>query len=195
MKTRTGRNVQFRRIWPGETALLTDHLKLLSPADRRFRFAREVDDAFIESYCARIDWLTDIVIGAFSGEELVGSGVFNLIGWTLPLTAGAAVAVDADLQGEGIGSELLRRLLVVSQNRLVRRLYLLCLNDNVAMRRMAQRFGGRIDTFRDETESLFEPSLPTPLSFAVEAMDASEHLAFWAGMPASALIQPRSRAA
>lgn len=162
---------QFRRLWPGEAGAVADHLLGLSAADRQLRFGRPVDDTFVHAYCERIDWFADVVIGAFTdGGRLHGVGILSLMGWDLPLSAAAALSVDGASQHQGLGAEILHRLLLAARNRFIQRVFVLCQAENRPMRRLAERFGGLAEEVGGEVESLIELGPPTPFSLAFEAL-------------------------
>lgn len=161
---------QIRRLWPGEADAVARHLKGLDAKDRRLRFGRDADDPFIDTYCDRIDWYADVVLGAYVGDRLYGVGILSLMGWDLPLSAAAALSVDGSMQHRGLGGEVLRQLLLAARNRFIRRVYVLCQSENSAMRRLAERFGGTADSAGGDVESMIELGPPTPFSLALEAL-------------------------
>jgi len=166
----------IRRIWPLEADSVRRHLCRLTREDRILRFGRPVTNRYIQTYVDRIDWFRDIVIGAVIDGEVKASGILTPIGWRLPLEGSAAVSVETDLQGFGLGSELTKRMLTIGRNRFMSRIYMLCLVKNERMYRIAEKFGGEVDRFRDETvEAQFDLSRPTVSTVATEAM--SEGLA------------------
>jgi len=166
----------IRRVWPLEADALRRHLCRLTREDRILRFGRPVTNRFIQTYVDRIDWFRDIVIGAVIDGEIKASGILTPIGWRLPLEGSAAVSVETDLQGYGLGSELTKRMLTIGRNRFMSRIYMLCLVKNERMYRIAEKFGGEVDRFRDETvEAQFDLSRPTVSTVTTEAV--SEGLA------------------
>ncbi len=72
-----------------------------------------------------------------------------------------AVSVEPRWQNRGIGTALLRRLIVAARNRLIGRLYMVCLIDNHRVVRMARRFEGRLEFDRGEALARIEPPWPT----------------------------------
>ncbi|CDO60642.1 Histone acetyltransferase HPA2 and related acetyltransferases [Candidatus Phaeomarinobacter ectocarpi] len=166
----------IRRIWPLEADAMRRHLCRLDRDDRTLRFGRPVTNRFIQTYVDRIDWFRDIVIGAVVDGEVTASGILTPIGWRLPLEGSAAVAVESNMQGYGLGSELTKRMLTIGRNRFMSRIYMLCLVKNERMYRIAEKFGGEVDRFRDETvEAQFDLSRPTVSTVTTEAV--SEGLA------------------
>lgn len=166
----------IRRIWPLEADSFRRHLCRLSREDRILRFGRPVTNRYIQSYVDRIDWFRDIVIGAVVDGSIKASGILTPIGWRLPLEGSAAVAVESEMQGYGLGSELTKRLLTIGRNRFMSRVYMLCLVKNERMYKIAEKYGGVVDKFRDETvEAQFDLSRPTAATMTREAV--SEGLA------------------
>jgi RimJ/RimL family protein N-acetyltransferase len=166
----------IRRIWPLEADSFRRHLCRLSREDRILRFGRPVTNRYIQSYVDRIDWFRDIVIGAVVDGNIKASGILTPIGWRLPLEGSAAVAVESEMQGYGLGSELTKRLLTIGRNRFMSRVYMLCLVKNERMYKIAEKYGGVVDKFRDETvEAQFDLSRPTAATMTREAV--SEGLA------------------
>ncbi|WP_422006626.1 GNAT family N-acetyltransferase [Pyruvatibacter mobilis] len=166
----------IRRIWPLEADSFRRHLCRLSREDRILRFGRPVTNRYIQSYVDRIDWFRDIVIGAVVDGNIKASGILTPIGWRLPLEGSAAVAVESEMQGYGLGSELTKRLLTIGRNRFMSRVYMLCLVKNERMYKIAEKYGGVVDKFRDETvEAQFDLSRPTAATITREAV--SEGLA------------------
>ncbi len=164
----------LRRVWPAEAGRVEAHLQRLSAQDRQFRFGRTVSDAEIAAYCARIDWMRETVFGLMIAGDLKGCAMLTPLDWRWPLTASAALSVDGEHQQAGHGRRMLARLLIAARNRLYQKIYVRCLHGNDGMAALTQAFGGRTDTFRDETESLFEPGWPTPASMALEAAGENE---------------------
>jgi RimJ/RimL family protein N-acetyltransferase len=166
----------IRRIWPLESDSFRRHLCRLNREDRILRFGRPVTNRYIQSYVDRIDWFRDIVIGAVVDGDIKASGILTPIGWRLPLEGSAAVAVESEIQGYGLGSELTKRMLTIGRNRFMSRIYMLCLVKNERMYKIAEKYGGVVDKFRDETvEAQFDLSRPTASTVAREAV--SEGLA------------------
>ena len=73
------------------------------------------------------------------------------------------------MRRRGIGERLLRRLLLVAGNRQIAVVRMVCLPHNVAMQRLAKRFGGRIHFDADEVTGVADVRPPTPFSITREA--------------------------
>ena len=135
----------IRRLWPIEGDRVRDHLLRLDPESRRLRFGGLTGPAQIEAHCGGLDWRRGAIVGYLEAGAVRG------LGELLPATEGGtpaaelAVSVEPRWQNRGIGTALLRRLIVAARNRLIGRLYMVCLIDNHRMVRMARRFDGRLD--------------------------------------------------
>jgi GNAT superfamily N-acetyltransferase len=114
-----------------------------------------------------------VIVGYLEAGELRAQGEL------LPITddgmraAEVAVSVEPAWQSRGIGTELLRRLIVAARNRLIGRLDMVCLIDNHRVLRMARRFEGRLDFDRGEALARIEPPWPTWWTLMEEALDAA----------------------
>ena len=94
------------------------------------RFGMPVNDQFIIDYAARTgDW--DSVIHAFSScGEIRAAAELRCIGDHWSGEAEAAFPLRASHQNNGIGSELLGRVVRSARNRGIDRLYMNCLLEN-----------------------------------------------------------------
>ncbi|MGE3832527.1 MAG: GNAT family N-acetyltransferase, partial [Parvibaculaceae bacterium] len=82
--------------------------------------------------------------------------------------AEAAFAVEKSFPDKGLGSAHMDRLLTAAQNRGVARLHLICLTENIRMRRLADKFGARIRIADGEITGRLDPPYPTPISLMDE---------------------------
>lgn len=161
----------FRKLLPFETRALIGHLLRLTAADRRARFGAVLADAGVEAHCRSLDWSRTVVLGYFAGGLLRGAAELNLDGPGPGASAEFAVTVEEGWQDAGVGSELLRRTIVLARNRAVRRLWMLCLTENARMRRIAVKFRGRLSW--EEGQAHADVATPLP--------DFGSLLAEWVG--------------
>ena len=127
-KTRSGETLRVRLLQPQDAPLLLDLYHQLSPESRRRRFHGNVDNLSPEvlaqgaSDLANVDNLT--VRGAVVATQRNGRGEEEIVAiarLARPLgvpdapCAEAAIVVRDDFQGQGIGSELLRRLVLLAK--------------------------------------------------------------------------------
>ncbi|BAE52514.1 GNAT family N-acetyltransferase [Paramagnetospirillum magneticum] len=154
----------IRRLYTHERAAYADHLKRLSPDDRRLRFARSgVADQVIDDYVAAIG-IDDLILAAFADDQLVGAAHVALNG----SLAEVGVSVDQDHRTDGIGSKLLRQAASFARNRRAEKLYTLCLSDNRSMVALARRSGMQVHFEGGEAEAFLDLPPPDPLTVTEE---------------------------
>ncbi|MFD1623688.1 GNAT family N-acetyltransferase [Azospirillum griseum] len=161
----------IRKILPTERSLYRAHLLRLDRADRYARFTGTLSDESVARHCAGLDWSRTILIGAFLNGELRAAVELcsDRILW--PNEAEFGVSVEKELQGQGIGSILIRRALTVARNRSIGRVHIQCLAENVRMRALARRFGGRATLECGEIAASFDLPPPNQFSYALEALE------------------------
>lgn len=161
----------YRKLVPVELPDYRDHLLRLTLPDRQSRFHCAITPLTIAEHCSKLDWFKTIVIGFFmdgvlrGAVELCASSPQWLDGVEL------AVSVEGTLQNGGVGTELVRRALVVAQNRSLRHVTLICLIHNRRMQKIVRKLHGRLDF--DVTDVLGDIELPQPtqLSLLQEMID------------------------
>lgn len=156
----------YRKLTNSEKPLLEEHLLRVGGEDRVMRFMGGVNDDFIRRHCSLVGGPSSAVIGCFVNGTLRGASEiwFDPAGDT---RCELALTVEHDCQGIGIGTELLRRSLVLARNRGARSLYLACLPENRKMQHILKKFG-RIVTTR--TAGTIESEL---------AIAGPSHLTLW----------------
>ncbi|CBS87342.1 GNAT family N-acetyltransferase [Azospirillum lipoferum] len=161
----------IRKIMPTELPQYRAHLLRLNRSDRYARFTGTLSDEAVERHCAAIDWGRTVLLGAF--EDGVLRGAAELCGDRIlwPDQAEFGISVESGLQGKGVGSTLVRRILTVARNRGIRHVHMMCLPENVRTRALARRFGGRLALEGGEVTALFELPPPNQFSFALEALE------------------------
>lgn len=161
----------IRKIMPTELPQYRAHLLRLDHADRYARFTGTLSDEAVERHCTAIDWGRTVILGAF--EDGVLHGAIELCSdrvlW--PEQAEFGISIESALQGKGVGSTLVRRILTVARNRGIRHVHMMCLPENVRMRALARRFGGRLALDGGEITSMFELPPPNQFSIALEALE------------------------
>ncbi|HLI12704.1 MAG TPA: GNAT family N-acetyltransferase [Alphaproteobacteria bacterium] len=158
----------IRRLGPGDVPALLAHLLGLSQIDRRLRFCGAASDSLIRHYCATIDWGRSLLLGCFSGRNLVGA--IHLL-WSDPARSDAVeftLSVDRQEKGKGIGTELLQRAMNTARSRGVSRLNFVCPAEDEPMQRLALKMGGRLLTDGVQVDGTIELARPTEMpAFAV----------------------------
>ncbi len=162
----------FRALWSFDRALYADHLRRLSPEDRRSRFHHGVSDAWIDGHAAAaldgrgkvLGWFHEDILRAAAEVTLTGDGG----------AAEAAFDVEDAWRGWGVGSQLVARVLLWARNRGARRLLIHTTRGNVAMLRAARRNGAAFEFDLSEADGVIEADGPTLRSHMEEARLAQE---------------------
>jgi ribosomal protein S18 acetylase RimI-like enzyme len=160
----------IRRLWAFQRDKVRNHLLRLDADDRLLRFGGYASAARIAGHCEQIDWSRALILGYAIGEEVHGMGELEPIGRGWPRAAELAVSVERGFQGRGIGTALLRRLVVGARNRLIERISMICLIENTRAVRMARRLDGALQFDRGEALARIELPWPTPWTWLEEAL-------------------------
>lgn len=168
---------EIRRLWPAERELFKAHLLRLDDVTRRERFGTAVTDAFLESYAVTTFGVGGLVYAYL--EEGVVRGAAELRGLEdiVAQTGEAAFSVERDWRRRGIGASLFQRLITAARNRGIRTLYMTCLPENAAMRRMARKFEADLAGGYADVEGVIATGGPTPFTVLDEALDTARGLA------------------
>ena len=169
----------FRKLSSADRDRLTAHLLRLDDADRRMRFCGGVGEQRIRSYCAGLDWSKTTVLGYVERGELRAVSELVRTQTAFPGSAELALSVEKPLQNQGIGTELLRRALVIARNRYLSTVYMFCLRENQKMQHIARKFGAKLIIHPGEVEARIWPPWPTYLSLIEEAASDGRAL-LWA---------------
>ncbi|MCH2394623.1 MULTISPECIES: GNAT family N-acetyltransferase [Oceanibaculum] len=164
----------YRRLWPTDSTAYSDHLARLTPEQRHYRFGGFVDDGYLSTKTKAIDWFRCIAIGCFVDGVLRGA-VFVIRahnGWIDE--AELAITVEADFEGRGIGTQLMRRVVTLARNRGVHRVTLFCLSDNRRLLELARKFDPRMQHDHGEAELTVDLGIPDQMSYAEEALGLME---------------------
>lgn len=130
---------RIRKLWPSETDAFHDHLLRLDKESRRLRFAHGVSDAFIEDYARRMGDDGTIVYGYVVEGAVRACAELRRVGETWGNDAEAAFSVETEFQDQGLGSELMGRVIRAARNRGVTKLYMSCLAENSKMQAIARK--------------------------------------------------------
>ena len=156
----------IRPIRPDDEAALRRGLERLSPESRHLRFLAP-KPRFTSSelrYLTEVDGVDHVALVAVLADDpeaIVGVTRFVRL-LEDPQAAEAAVVVADELQGQGLGRELGRRLADAARERGVRRFAATLLGDNVASHRffeaiserVSARYGGGLEELVAELEPL-----------------------------------------
>ena len=131
-----------RKLLPGELARVTEHLLRLDPQSRADRFSGQISDQSIMSYVQGIDLSRDLMLVWFVEGELRATAHLALTRAFWPREAELALTVEAPWQDQGIGTELCREALIAARNRMIGRVWLVCLMENRRMQRIVRKLEG-----------------------------------------------------
>jgi RimJ/RimL family protein N-acetyltransferase len=170
-RARSGRVVTSRLLEPDDVDLLVEFFHHLSPESRRRRFHQNVeyvsDDLIQESarLLANVDNRTQG--GAVLALEKDDDGTPRVIGVARlgrppgkpnDPSAEAAIVIRDDYHGEGIGTELLRRLVLLAKQMKVKEMLAVIEADNTPAVRLFRELGlpTEIDTSQGETTMMIQ---------------------------------------
>ena len=161
----------YRKLWPKEAAKFRDHLLRLDKASRRMRFAHGVSDSFVEDYAARMGELGSIVFAYIEDGEVRGAAELKKLGDTWGQEAEAAFSVEAAYQEQGIGTELMGRVIRAARNRGVHHVYMSCLAENAKMQAIARKYEAELRFEYGEVVGEIVPEEPNYFSLLAEAVE------------------------
>jgi GNAT superfamily N-acetyltransferase len=161
----------IRKLWPSEADKFRDHLLSLDKESRRLRFAHGVSDTFIEDYAARMSEFGSIVFGFFIDGRVRAAAELRKLGDAWGREAEAAFSVEKAYQDQGIGSELMGRVIRAARNRGVQLLYMSCLAENSKIQAIARKFEAELRFEYGEVVGEIVPDTPNYFSILAEAMD------------------------
>jgi RimJ/RimL family protein N-acetyltransferase len=165
-----------RRLWPTETDKFRDHLLRLDPESRRMRFAHSVSDAFIEQYAGRMTQYGSLVYGHVVDGQVRGAAELRRLGDAWGEEAEAAFSVEKPWQDQGVGTDLMGRVVRAARNRNIRRLYMSCLAENAKMQAIARKHAAVLRFEAGEVVGEILPEEPDYLSLAAET--AADRMGF-----------------
>ncbi len=161
----------YRKLFSHEAAALGGHLGRLSVEERSLRFMGAMSDEAVQEYCAHLDRFRTVLIGFFEAGVLRGCAEMNIPDPRHPILCEVAITVETAWQHQGIATELLRRVLVLAQNRSVRGLHITCFGHNHRIQHLAEKFGARFRSRDGESEADIPTAAPTYASFCKELID------------------------
>jgi RimJ/RimL family protein N-acetyltransferase len=169
-------NGTIRKLWPTERDRFRDHLLRLDKESRRLRFAHFVSDPFIEDYASRMPEYGSVVYAYVLDSRVRAAAELRRLGDGWGEEAEAAFSVEKPFQDQGIGTELMGRVVRAARNRGVRRLYMSCLAENSKMQAIARKHEAEL---RFEYGEVIGEILPdTPNYFSILAEAAEDRVGF-----------------
>ena len=165
-----------RKLHSDEYPLYTDHLKRLTPEDRRSRFSETVvSDEVIENYVLGIA-PDDVILGAFDEDDKMVAAAHVGMAGTI---AEIGVSVEPEHRGKHLGTALTDHAANWARNRHAQRLYSVYSDSNRSMQGVAQHMGMSITHDHGVAEAVVD--LPPPDAFSVSDEIASGVMEMWRG--------------
>lgn len=168
---------EIRRLWPTERDLFSAHLLRLDAVSRRERFGTAVNDSFLIDYAITTFGVGGLVYAYIEAGEVRGAGELRGLEDIVAQTGEAAFSVERDWRRRGIGEALFSRLITAGRNRGIRTLYMTCLPENAAMRRLARKFEADLVGGYNDVEGSISTGGPTPFTILDEAFDNARNFA------------------
>lgn len=144
----------IRKVVPSERQELLDHLMRLDPLSRFMRFGGVVSDAALARHATRALSGRTTVVGYFVEGKLRAVAELHPLPRRAghPAAAEAAFSVERDFQGQGIGTELMRHIVLLARNRGIADVEVVFLPQNGRMKSLAVQHDA--DFSLDETEMI-----------------------------------------
>ncbi len=161
----------IRKLWLSENDKFRDHLLRLDPGTRRLRFGMAVNDDFLCDYVAHMSDTKGLAYGYFIDGEMHAAAEMRLIGEGWSADAEGAFSVEPAHQNQGLGTELLGRIIRAARNRGVTRLYMNCVAENRKMQRICKKYDAELEFDHGEVVGRVLPAQPTYISLWQEAIE------------------------
>ena len=182
-------NLQIRRLWPADKSGFREHLLRLDAHSRHERFGGGMSDEFLARYAEHCFGKGDLLYGAFSDSHMCGRGRtpfgyrdLDRAGSFRPPypRRGGFLRRTGNIAWRGIGEKLFKRILRAATNHGVETIEIVCLPDNVGMRRLAQKFKTQFTFEESALTGKLTARRPTPFSLMREASsDIADFGAAW----------------
>jgi RimJ/RimL family protein N-acetyltransferase len=160
----------IRKLTPADRPAIRAHLARLDPEARRKRFGHPVPPHTAAAHADGIDFSDTILFGRIDGGAVRGLVAITPCG-PGGTTGELGLSVEAGWRGQGLGTELTRRVFTIATNRRVGRVIVLCVADNAPMQRIARKLGGYVRS-REGTEVEMAVDLPKPTAWSVAQENA-----------------------
>lgn len=138
----------IRQLRPSDLPRFRDHLLRLDVDSRRDRFNGPSSDRYLSSYAERSFQDGTIVVGFLLDGEVLGTAELHELPDATEPTGEIAFSVERALQHRGIGGLLFERVIGHARALGYTRLFVTTHPNNLAMKRLAKKFGARL-TFAD----------------------------------------------
>lgn len=150
-RLRDGRRVEIRALKPDDKADMLDAVSHIGAQSMRRRFfgAKRSFSEAEQAFYLNVDFVNHVALIAVADEggrpTIVGGGRYVVV---QPGSAEVAFAVVDTFQGQGIGSTLLRHLIVIARDAGLKELIAEVLPENAAMLKVFEKSGLNTTTQR-----------------------------------------------
>lgn len=160
----------IRKLVPAERQLILDHLLRLDPLSRFMRFGGVVSDSALARHATRVVSNEVSALGYFVDGELRAVAELHPLNPRpgKPVAAEAAFSVERPWQGKGVGSALMRHLVLLAQNRGIEELQVVFLPNNGPMKNLAVHSAAELKLDDEEMVGRMRAPRATPFSQARE---------------------------
>lgn len=162
---------KIRKIWPVERQKFEEHLLRLDKPSRQMRFAHAASDRYIREYASRFSGDGTVAYGFFDDGEIRAAAELKKISDAWGREAEAAFSVESGCQGQGLGTELMGRVIKSARNRGIRLLFMSCLAENEKMQKIAKHYEADLRFEYGEIVGEIVPDNPNYFSMLSEAME------------------------
>ncbi len=137
------------RLDASDRPALLAHFLALNTEDRRLRFGFIARDTSVERYVKDIDFEQDTVLGAHSAKaRRQFDGIAHLARARHHTEIGVSVLAHA--RGQGLGRAMMSRAGMHACNLGIEKLFIHCLSENDAIKRIARSLGMSVATLGDD---------------------------------------------
>jgi GNAT superfamily N-acetyltransferase len=165
----------IRKLHAAEESLFRDHLLRLDTESRQNRFLSAVNDSFLIEYAQRCFDSNTIVLGFLQDGVVRAAGELHTAEPREEQTAELGFSVEQEYRNQGVGTAMLRHLIVLARNRRLHHLRMNCHPRNLAMQAIARKFKAELHFEQGAAIGYIEPGSPTPFSLLMQALrQASE---------------------
>jgi RimJ/RimL family protein N-acetyltransferase len=187
-------SITIRKVPSLQLYQYTEHLLRLSPVDRQLRFGNAMSDEAIKRYVDTQYRIKQIVLGAYDDQNSIVAAIEIVFDTTkyMPINefAELGLSVQEGHRGDGLGTELFKRAVVIAQNRHVTKLVSHCLTRNRWMMRIAKNNGMTVESDSGDSMGTVDLAPGNLISVMGEAIGDGISLLDYARMPIGSLFNP-----
>ena len=157
----------IRRLYRPDLPLFRDHLVRLDQQTRYSRFGLNASDEYLGTYADLCFAPGAITYGYFEDGFIRGASELRMFTAAKPplhRDAEAAFSVETPWRRRGIGTALMRHIVLAARNRSIGTLTIFCLRSNNAMLRLAKKFEAELKFEMSEVTGHLEARSPSFLS-------------------------------